>query len=355
MSLTLTYDRITLQFTFRAGTSRGVMTEKVSWIIRVSHDQAEGYGEAGPLPGLSVDTGLDMEAALNVLSEQLSQLTLPRSEQGCLELAHTLCHEDWHALRFALESALIDLLNGGRRVLFNTSFTRGDHPIPINGLIWMGSPDFMRQQIRQKLDQGFSCLKMKIGAIDFDEELLLLREIRKEFHGILRVDANGAFDPAEAEGRLRQLAEFDLHSIEQPIHAGQAEAMARLCAHARVPVALDEELIGVPQEEAGRMLEQIRPQFIILKPTLLGGIARTRHWIRLAEALDIGWWITSALESNIGLNVISQLTASMNYQGHQGLGTGNLYQKNFDSPLSLYEGYMYFDPKKEWVIHPDEL
>jgi L-alanine-DL-glutamate epimerase-like enolase superfamily enzyme len=253
------------------------------------------------------------------------------------------------SIRFGLETALLDFLNGGRkRILANTFFDQGA-PIPINGLIWMGTKEFMLQQINQKLGEGFSCLKMKIGAIDFAQELELLRYIREQEAAknlVLRVDANGAFSPLEALGKLEQLQDFGIHSIEQPIGVAQWEAMRELAQKSPIPIALDEELIGKSNKE--EVLDFIKPQFIILKPSLLGGILETREWIRLAEARRIGWWMTSALESAIGLNAISQLTSTYLPSLPQGLGTGKLYDNNLESPLVVQSGEIRYEQSGDW-------
>ncbi|RZK51823.1 MAG: o-succinylbenzoate synthase, partial [Hymenobacter sp.] len=258
------------------------------------------------------------------------------------------------ALRFALETAALDLAGGGRNQLYLNGFSQGRAGLPINGLVWMGDAAFMRQQIRQKLAAGYSCLKLKIGSLDFDTELALLAEIRAEAGPaelVLRVDANGAFAPTEALGKLARLARFDLHSIEQPIAAGQWPALAELCRHSPVPVALDEELIGLSDPATQeKLLATVRPPYLVLKPTLLGGHAATRRWIALAEAYGAGWWITSALESNVGLNAVAQLTGEHDVAGFaQGLGTGQLYFNNIEAPLSIVGGALRYDPAGTWA------
>lgn len=241
---------------------------------------------------------------------------------------------------------MLDLFNGGKGIIFPHLFTQGKASIPVNGLIWMGEEEFMLRQIDEKLAQGFTCIKLKIGALDFDKECNILSYIRKQYSEqqiTLRVDANGAFLANETLGKLKTLATFGIHSIEQPIKQGQRLAMAQLCKQTPIPVALDEELIGVHiYEEKEKLLKQIRPQFIILKPSLLGGFTHCREWINLADKLNIGWWITSALESNVGLIAISQFTATLNNSLPQGLGTGQLYSNNTDSPLFIKKGFMYY-------------
>ena len=228
-------------------------------------------------------------------------------------------------------------------------FFDSQRSIPINGLIWMGEPDFMLRQIDQKLSEGFDCIKMKIGAIDFEREIELLKYIRSQFSPdqiVLRVDANGAFSPEDALEKLQRLADLDIHSIEQPIRAGHITAMEKLCRETPLPIALDEELIGV--EDKAALLDAIQPQHIILKPTLIGGTLETQEWIRVAEERGIGWWMTSALESNLGLNAISQLVSTYSPAIPQGLGTGKLYHNNLDSPLEVRAGHIYYNPELAW-------
>jgi O-succinylbenzoate synthase len=343
-----------LRFRFPAGTSRGVLHEKTSWFVMLEDQGKQGIGEAGPLPGLSPDNLSQMDSKLSEICTALAKEEWPENEEGALKLAQKLAGAQWPAIRFAIETALLDWQQGGRKILFDSVFSRGEQPIPINGLIWMGEKESMRERMRQKLTEGYSCLKMKIGAINFQEECTILEEVRKHYPPekiIIRVDANGAFTPEEASDKLGTLAQYHLHSIEQPIRAGQPEAMHHLCLTSPVPVALDEELIGVDVEKNGRaLLEQIRPQYIILKPSLLGGIAASRKWIALAKELGIGWWITSALESNIGLNAISQFTATYQINMPQGLGTGQLYHNNIPSPLEIAKGSLQYKPAVNWDL-----
>lgn len=319
----------------------------------IEQDGVQGIGEAGPLPGLSPEPLARMQEQLAGLCKALKKETMPAGEEEAFSLAARLTDGQWPSIRFALETALLDWLGGGKRLLFQNSFSRGEEGIPINGLIWMGEKETMRQRMQQKLGEGFRCLKMKIGAIHFAEECAVLAEVRKHFSAeevTLRVDANGAFRPEEALQKLHILARYDLHSIEQPIRPGQREAMQRLCRESPVPVALDEELIGVDLPEGVRLLEETQPPYIILKPSLLGGMAACRQWISLAEERGIGWWITSALESNIGLNAISQFTAGFSLDKPQGLGTGQLYHNNFPSPLNIEKGSLYYQAEQDWDL-----
>ncbi len=329
-----------LRFKFNAGTSRGVLTEKVSYfLVLKDHDKnVLGIGEAGPLPKLSVD---DYPEFLALASDLLRQLELPSNltTETVFEYVSTVIPNKFPSIRLALESALLDYLNGSQRIYFDNDFSRGHRSILINGLIWMGDKEFMLKQIETKLDEGFKCLKLKIGAIDFVQECSILQSIRDRYtlnDLELRVDANGAFNIDEALEKLTVLSEFNIHSIEQPIRAGQVEEMAQLCRQSPLPVALDEELIGgFDLVEKRRILEKILPQYIILKPTLLGGFKETDEWITTAQELNIAWWVTSALESNVGLAAISQYIAQFNNVMPQGLGTGKLYNNNLTSPLSL--------------------
>ena len=352
--LHLSYQRRALRFNFPARTSRGALTEHVAYYLRL-HDprrpEVVGWGEAAPLAGLSPDYQPDFETEIAALCQRINGAGLPELTP---EQAAALVPAHLPSLRFALETAALDLAGGGQHQLYHNEFSRGRAGLPINGLVWMGDAAFMREQIRQKLAAGYSCLKLKIGSLDFDTELALLTEIRAEAGPdrlVLRVDANGAFAPAEALGKLGRLACFDLHSIEQPIAAGQWPALAELCRHSPVPVALDEELIGLTEparQEA--LLAAVRPPYLVLKPTLLGGHAATRRWIAMAEANGAGWWITSALESNVGLNAVAQLTGEYDVAGFaQGLGTGQLYFNNVEAPLSIAGGALHYAPAGPWA------
>lgn len=355
MSLKADYLKYTLHFRFEAGTSRGILTEKTSYIIRVYDDDDKsiiGYGECGPLKGLSFDDRPDFEDQLAQNCKEFSDLDLQLFSWNVPIILNQLISPQFPSILFGFETAMLDFLAGGKRIIKDTDFTLGQRALPINGLIWMGTPDFMREQIEAKLREGYTTLKLKIGSIDFEEECDLLAMIRSRFSPdqiTLRVDANGAFRPEDAMKKLERLASFGIHSIEQPIRAGQPEIMADLCQHSPLPIALDEELIGqMEYVHKFRLLKKIQPQFIILKPTLLGGLRHCDEWIELAGRLNIGWWITSALESNIGLNAIAQYTAQFKHLIPQGLGTGQLYHNNFDSPLSIEKGHLHYNPELFW-------
>ncbi len=339
------YRKYTLHFKRPAGTSRGVYTRRDTWFIQIwNTDEPDitGIGECAPLPGLSSEYGPDFLKKLDEVCKMIDDI-----HQNFPE--HVTAYP---SIRFGLETALKDLQQKGSKVLLRNDFTEGARGIPVNGLIWMGSPDFMRSQIREKLEQGFNCIKLKIGALDFETELSMIKEIRKKFpsHEIeIRVDANGAFDPDNALDKLDRLASLRIHSIEQPVRAGLEEEMAKLCQVSPLPIALDEELIGINEkDEKQHLLELTEPQYIVLKPSLHGGMSGCEEWIRLAEARGIGWWVTSALESNIGLYAIAQWNSTWNPEIPQGLGTGQLFTNNIGSPLFIDRGKLWFDPEKKW-------
>ncbi|TLU99509.1 o-succinylbenzoate synthase [Dyadobacter luticola] len=357
MPLKIVYQPYTLHFRKEAGTSRGVLTQKTSWILQVTdseHPDVTGYGECGPLPGLSVDDIPDFEAQLASVCNLFNELDLEVFPFNLGIILDQLVPQHLPSIRFGIEMALLDVINGGERILFKNDFSQGERGILMNGLIWMGSYENMLEQVSDKLALGFTTLKMKVGAIDFENECHILSKIRERFDKTeitLRVDANGAFTQDNVNYKLEELAKFDLHSIEQPIKAGQPELMSEICATSPIPVALDEELIGhFDYREKFALLKKLAPPFIILKPTLLGGFRHTDEWIEIANRLKIDWWITSALESNIGLNAIAQYTASKNNPLPQGLGTGQLYTNNFESPLTVEKGELHYRFDKNWEL-----
>jgi len=341
------YSKRTLFFKQPAGTSRGVLTQKeVFYLTLVEKDNPsnKGIGEIAPIPDLSPDAIPELEAKIKEIVQKINN-------------AEKIADDElvgFPAVQFGYETALKGLKTGSQVLLYPSDFTNGVKGIPINGLIWMGTKEFMVQQVEEKLAAGFICLKLKIGAIDFDSEMDILRSIRKRFPAEqleIRVDANGAFPAEKALSILEELATFHLHSIEQPIKAGQIAEMKRLCAETPLPIALDEELIGISDyTEKEKLLDEIRPQYIILKPTLTGGIKASEEWISLAKERRIGWWITSALESNIGLNVITQWTATLGTSNFQGLGTGALFTNNIESPLYVSEGFIHYNPNQNWDL-----
>lgn len=345
MTMTATYQPYTLNFKQASGTSRGILKTKDTWFIILNEGEKKGVGECGMFRGLSIDDRPDFEDKLKWVCKNI-QLGLD---------ALLLQLEEFPSIQFGLEMAFKSIESIDGFDLFPSKFTKTEDSIAINGLIWMGTESFMKQQIQDKIEAGFSCIKMKIGAIDFQTEINLLKSIRKEFNSNdieLRVDANGAFKPSEALEKLKILSDFDLHSIEQPIKQGQIAEMAKLCETTPLPIALDEELIGVFSEEKKQaLLETICPQYIILKPTLIGGFKGSDSWINLAHKQNIGWWITSALESNVGLNAIAQYTYGLNSNLPQGLGTGSLFSNNFDSPLLVKNGTLQYNKVEPWKFN----
>jgi len=336
------YHRHELQFKRPSGTSRGVLKTKETWFIRIENKGNYGIGECGILRGLSIDDRTDYEEKLNWTCQNI--------QLGKEKLLEELI--EFPSIQMGVEMAFISLASKNPHVLFPSDFTKGNSGITINGLIWMGEFDFMKQQIEEKLAKGFTCVKLKIGAINFADELTLLKKIRNQFSEKeveLRVDANGAFHPNDALEKLKRLSEFNLHSIEQPIETKQWQDMAELCEKTPLPIALDEELIGVfDVTKRQAMLQTIQPQYIILKPSLVGGFKETKNWIDIAESQDINWWITSALESNVGLNAIAQFTYTLQNKMPQGLGTGSLYTNNISSPLEINGEKLWYNPKKNW-------
>jgi len=336
------YQRYILNFKQASGTSRGVLHTKKTYFLKLIKADKIGVGECAVFRGLSIDDRPDYEEKLVWLCNNINR--------NIDELLTNLV--EFPSIQFGLEQAILSLKSLKLFELFPSKFTQSKEAININGLIWMGSETFMKQQIKDKLKGGFSILKMKIGAIDFNTEISLLKSIRKEFSSDeieLRVDANGAFKPSEALEKLKKLSEFEIHSIEQPIKQGQFVEMAELCLKTPIPIALDEELIGIfDVTKKEKLLQIINPQYIILKPSLVGGFRGSEQWIVLAKKQQIKWWITSALESNIGLNAIAQWTYSLNTKMPQGLGTGSLFTNNFESPLEVKNGHLYYNNSKKW-------
>lgn len=336
MRIKAAFTKYTLHFKQPAGTSRGVLRTKDTYLLKLFNDEILGIGECALFKGLSIDD-------------------VPIYEQKLLWLCKNI-HLDkdvllyelinFPSIQFGLEQALLSWKSKDLFELFPSKFTKGKDKISINGLIWMGDKAFMQQQIKEKLTNGFTTIKLKIGAIDFETELNLLKSIRKEFNSDeieIRVDANGAFHSQDALEKLKRLSDFDLHSIEQPIQTKRWEDMAKLCSDSPLPIALDEELIGIfNKSEKENMLKTIKPQFIILKPSLIGGFRGTEEWINIAEKHHVSWWITSALESNIGLNAIAQYTYTLQTKIPQGLGTGGLFTNNINSPLKVKTGALYY-------------
>ncbi len=339
--MTISYFKKLFHFKQPAITSRGVYTVHQSYYIRIEQNGVVGVGECSVLPDLSCDAmpDADYEAVLS------NACTLLRTTG---EIPYRELHR-FPSILFGMETAMLQLCAKGSLALSNTPFARGEAGIPINGLVWMGTPEEMSVRIEEKLRAGFHCVKLKIGAIDWAKEIELIRYIRDRFTKEeieLRVDANGGFTPENAMARLEELAKYDIHSIEQPIRQHQWEAMAYLCRHSPLPIALDEELIGVSSKSRKReLLDAVEPAYIVLKPSLHGGMYGTKEWIEIANERGIGSWITSALESNVGLNAVAHLCAEVygpDFPMSQGLGTGQLYTDNIDMPLEIRGEYLWF-------------
>lgn len=341
----------TFTFGFDARTSRGRMTDRRSWFLKVADRRKPemwGYGECAPLPGLSVDDVPDFEKVLDAVVGNIGNVVL---SGDIPQQVYNLVPTGFPSIQFGLETAFFDLLQGGKRLIFDNDFVRGV-PIPINGLVWMADGESMLKQVHALVAKGFSCIKVKVGGLDFEVECALLQEVRQSYGSdviTLRLDANGAFGDEEALDKLERLSTFSIHSIEQPVKPGSSR-LAEICQRSPIPVALDEELIGNELAKQA-LLERSRPSFIVLKPSLHGGIYHCREWIAIAERLGIGWWITSALESSIGLNAISQFTAEYPVTIPQGLGTGSIYTNNIPAPLRVSGGGLWYDPSASWDVN----
>ncbi|MFZ6052681.1 o-succinylbenzoate synthase [Halocola ammonii] len=333
----------TFHFKFRAKTSREVLTQKHSWFLVLERDGQRGIGECSIIESLNPETPAQIESKLNEICDAWNSTKLFAEDLSSLP-----------SVQFGFEMAKQDLKNSEIGILFPSGFTAGKSGIPINGLVWMADLESMSNQIEEKLEAGFDCIKLKIGAHETQEELDLLRALREKHPSSqieIRVDANGAFDLEKAKWALDELAKLEVHSIEQPIRQGQWKSMGELCKNTPVPIALDEELIGVTEENERReLLKEIKPQYLILKPSLIGGFEQADEWIKLAEKVDAGWWATSALESNIGLNAIAQWVFTKNSEMPQGLGTGQLYTDNIPSPLTIEKGHLLYQPTSSWDL-----
>ena len=344
------YQQYQLKFKKPVLTSRGAMPNKNGYYIIIENEGIKGIGECSYIEGLSIDRLDSFEDELKKACTDIDEIAEKYYADGALP-EHLIGH--YPSLAFGLETALLDMENCGKHeIIKDSAFYKGTQNIPINGLIWMGSDDFMQRQIEQKLADGFRCIKIKVGAIDFKEECRLIENIRKKCSPAqieIRLDANGGFTEQNVRGRLSILSQYTIHSIEQPVKPQQYLLMHQLCAENTIPIALDEELIGTYQGiMKEKLLETIRPQYIIIKPSLLGGFASSNEWIQIAAGLGIGWWATSALESNIGLNAIAQWAASKNTHMVQGLGTGGLYDNNIISPLYIEAGHLKYNANGKW-------
>ncbi|HMJ67993.1 MAG TPA: o-succinylbenzoate synthase [Cyclobacteriaceae bacterium] len=359
--LQATLHKKNFHFNFEARTSRGVMKERTSWFIRMfdgSSPEMYGIGECAPLAGLSPELTDTFEERLKEFIEAFNHADI-KSPPGNLDAIRQLIETRFSfiipmsSVVFGFETAMLDLFNGGDRLIFRSSFVEGK-PIPINGLIWMGGMDFMLQQIEIKIRDGFRCIKLKVGGLDFEKECDVLQYVRRKYFReniTVRLDANGAFKPEDVLYKLNELSKFNIHSIEQPLKKG-SELLPEICASSPIPVALDEELLGITTETGRQeLLTRVKPRFIILKPALHGGLSGSAAWIDTAGRNKIDWWMTSALESNVGLNAIAQFTGQYPIEIHQGLGTGAIYDDNFQSPLQVLKtGNLGLNPKEEWIV-----
>jgi o-succinylbenzoate synthase len=349
--LKISYKKHELQFNFEAGTSRGVLTNHTVYYVKIqdkSNPDLFGIGECAPLQGLSIDFGPTFESRLNNVCQALSQI----DNLGFIDIYKNI-PESLPSVRFGFETALLDYKYGGKRKIFSNDFSEKNAPIEINGLIWMADKNLMLNRIEEKINEGYKTLKLKIGAIDFEEECSLLAHIREKYSEnemTIRVDANGGFDPNDAATKLKKLAQYQIHSIEQPIVAGQKYVLKEIIENSPIPIALDEELINVFGSDKFKLLALLKPQYLVLKPTLLGGFEATKEWIKYADNHNIKWWITSALESNIGLNAIAQFAGEFNNMLPQGLGTGQLYNNNIESPLKIENGNLFYDQNLPWNL-----
>ena len=338
-----TYKKYKFLFKIPGGTSRGILHEKYSWFLILKNNSKVGVGECSVINGLSVDDPSKIESKLDWICLNIN--TVPSL------LFKELI--DFPAIAFGLEMALKAVDSVKENVLFPSTFTNGKNSIPINGLVWMGDIDFMKSQVDLKLSEGYRCLKLKIGALDFDKEYSLLKSIRDKYSPSeleIRLDANGAYSYKESLRILNKLSELNIHSIEQPIKAGQIKQMSELCISSPIPIALDEELIGINSvEDKIKLIEEIKPQYIILKPSLIGGFKSSQEWINILPN-STKYWVTSALESNIGLSAISQWVFTLNCSLPQGLGTGSLFSNNFSSPLSIKNAKLHYNKNNNWNI-----
>jgi len=352
--LKATLHKKVFHFSFEARTSRGLMKDRTCWFIKIfddSNPDVFGLGECAPLPGLSSELNNEFEPDLEKFVDSFQLPSLP----GNLQDIHSKFPElhKKSSIMFALETALLDLHNGGTRTIFRNSFLEGK-AIPINGLIWMGGMDFMLQQIEIKIRDGFRCIKLKVGGLNFEKECDVLNYVRRKYFRediTVRLDANGAFKPDDALFKLGELAKFNIHSIEQPLKKG-SEFLPELCAKSPIPIALDEELSGVyDTRDRISLLDKTKPKFIIVKPSLHGGLHATSDWIAQAEKMGIGWWLTSSLESSVGLNALAQFVAQYPVGIPQGLGTGAIYDDNFFSPLEVNRnGELGLNSRVSWEL-----
>lgn len=352
MKIKISFFPYQLAFSFQAATSRGIMKDHQIYLIRlheIGNESHVGWGEVAPLPGLSPDLDGSFEEAIKNVIHKINAQQFSSSLDEIHDCVLGNVPPGFPALRFGLETALMDWLKSGKMQLFDNPVSRGEKTLPINGLVWMGSRVEMVARLKEKVRQGFKTIKFKVGGIDFEEELSVLRYAREVYGNKIeiRLDANGAFSQNDVFDKLEKLSVFHIHSIEQPVKPENYQLMKELCQFSPIPVALDEQLIRADNPE--KLLEDLKPTYIILKPTLLGGLNSTSNWISIAEKRGIGWWVTSALESNIGLNAITQFCGNYPIQIPQGLGTGQLYTNNFSSPWTIRKGKLFWDKEKKWA------
>ena len=338
------YFKHNLKFKIPGKTSRNVLSEKPSWFLLIENENKIGIGECSIIPGLSIDNIKNINLKLKQVCEKISSGKIIEDKEI----------EDYPAIKFAIETALRDLNYFDEPFkLFDSSFSNFNDSIRINGLVWMGDIEYMETQIRSKINDGFNCIKIKVGALDFESEFEMIKKIRKKYLEKdleIRLDANGAFDSTDALEKLKRLNEFSIHSVEQPIKTNQWQEMAHLCEFSPIPIGLDEELIGIYSNRKS-LLETINPEYLILKPSLLGGFKDCDNWISLAKEKEIKWWATSALEGNVGLNAIAQWVYTKNNKLRQGLGTGMLFKNNVNSPLEISADSIYLNENKEWDLN----
>ena len=342
--MTATYKKYRFLFKIPSGTSRGVLYDKYSWFLILKNNSNIGVGECSIINGLSIDDSSKIESKLDWICSNIN-------------IAPSLLFKeliDFPAIAFGLEMALKAINSEKDNILFPSNFTDGKASISINGLVWMGDVDFMKKQVDSKMQEGYKCIKLKIGALDFDKEFALLKSIRDKYDSSeleIRLDANGAYSFKDSMSILNKLFKLNIHSIEQPIKAGQIKQISELCNNSPIAIALDEELIGVnSKEDKIKLLEEINPQYIILKPSLLGGFKSSEEWIKILPKTT-KYWVTSALESNLGLSAISQWVYNLNNSLPQGLGTGSLFSNNFTSPLSIKNAKLRYNKNNNWNIN----
>lgn len=358
MSLQATYFKRTFHFSFNARTSRGAIKHRDSWFLKVWDESAPevfGIGEAGPVPGLSLEKPADVSQQLAKVVDHLPSVKI----SACNTLAGI--HAEFSAMDLcssvylAVETALLDLANGGKRMIFDNDFVKGKS-VPINGLVWMGGLDFMLQQVSIKIEEGFTCIKLKIGGLNFEKELDILQFVRRKYFRdqiSIRLDANGALKADQVNQKLIYLAQYGIDSIEQPLKPG-SPALPELCKTSPIPVALDEELLGVnSKDDRQKLLERVKPHFLVLKPTLQGGMHGCAEWIELANQYKVGWWLTSSMESNVGLNALAQFASQFPLEIPQGLGTGSIFKDNIPSPLEVHRGSLRWNSKEIWDFSED--